>query len=81
MYHISFFQTISLCDLVLTFGLAVEILIFEILPRRYFRNCKVWEVDNNYVMRTLVGGVGVQHHGVTIYLDPWLCQDVFYCHI
>ena len=35
----------SLCDLDLTFDLAVVTLTYKLLSGQYFRNCKVMEVD------------------------------------
>ena len=47
---------VSWCDIDLTFELAVVTLTFKILCWPYLKNRKVSEV-------TVVGGVGVHHHG------------------
>ena len=56
--------TTSWSYLDLTFDLAVVTLTYKILSRLYLENCKVWEVDT--WLGYWLGGVGVQHHGVTL---------------
>ena len=47
----------------LTFDLAMVVLTFKLLCELYLRNLKVKEV---VLQDFQLGGVGVQHHGVTL---------------
>ena len=54
----------SWSDLDSAFDLDVVTLTYKILSGLYPRNYKMWEVDTWY--GHWLGGVGVQHHGVTL---------------